>query len=72
MVFSPAGPRGIQAITDPNKYVFALNGLPHIPSDRNPESIRSVQYEFGQTVDEQTDLVIDFIYAAGYEGFRFS
>ncbi len=61
--------RGIQAITDPNKYVFALNGLPYIPSDRNAESIRSVQYEFGDTVDAQTDLVIDFIYAAGFEGY---
>ena len=61
--------RGIQAITDPNKYVFTLNGLPYIPSDRNPESIRSVQYEFGDTVDQQEELVLDFIYAAGFEGY---
>src|SRR3989440_2936797 len=61
--------RGIQAITDPNKYVFALNGLPYIPSDRNSESIRAVQYEFGDTVDAQEELVIDFIYTAGFEGY---
>jgi mono/diheme cytochrome c family protein/cytochrome c len=61
--------RGIEAITAPNKFVFDLKGLPYIPSDRNPESIRSVQYEFGDTVDEQMELVNDFIYAAGFEGY---
>jgi hypothetical protein len=36
--------------------------------DAAPAEVRKVEYAFGKTVEEQTELVLDFLYAAGVRG----
>lgn len=61
--------RGVQALTDPSKLIYSLDGLPHITSSPTPEVAMAIQLEFGGTVDQQIDLVLDFIYAASLRGY---
>ena len=61
--------RGVQALTDPTKQIYSLDGLPHITSSPTPEVAMAIQLEFGGTVDQQIDLVLDFVYAASLRGY---
>jgi mono/diheme cytochrome c family protein/plastocyanin/cytochrome c551/c552 len=50
--------------------VFSLPGLPHLTTTPdNAELIKQVQYNFGQTVEEQKALLLDFVFSAGPRGY---
>lgn len=61
--------RGVPAITDPQRSIYAPGGLPHLTSAPTPELTLRIQREFGGTVDEQRQLLLDFIFAASLHGY---
>lgn len=64
--------RAITSINPPDRAIFELKGLPHVPSATTPELTKQLatqlQFNFGQTVEEQKQLVLDYIWAAGIRG----
>ena len=61
--------RAIPSLTDEGRLIHSLLGLPYVPSPASPEAVRAIQNEYGQTVEDQTNLLLDFMYAAGLRGY---
>ncbi|MGE5610397.1 MAG: c-type cytochrome, partial [Bacillota bacterium] len=51
--------RGITSPVEPAKVQFDLNGLPYMLPPLTAEQIKQIQAAFGETVDQQTQLLLD-------------
>lgn len=60
--------RAVPSLTNSDHALFNLHGLPYMPTAPTPEQIMQIQAAFGQTVEEQTSLILDYLYAAGLRG----
>lgn len=62
--------RAIPALNDKDgRVIYSLPGLPHLTASPTPELVKQLQYNFGQTVEEQKELLLDFVFAAGVRGY---
>jgi mono/diheme cytochrome c family protein len=61
--------RGVASPAEPQKVQFDLNGLPYMLAPLTAEQVQQIQATFGQTADQQTQLLLDFLYAAGLRGY---
>lgn len=61
--------RAVPSVVDADRLIFQLHGLPYLGSPASAEATKQGQFNFGQTADEQADLLLDFIYAAALRGY---
>ena len=53
----------------PNDVPVNLHGQPWPLAQQTVRPVDQIEADYGKTVDEETGLLIDFIYAAGVKGF---
>jgi cbb3-type cytochrome oxidase cytochrome c subunit len=61
--------RAVPSVLDADRLMYQLHGLPYLGSPASAEATKQGQFNFGQTADEQADLLLDFIYAAALRGY---
>ncbi|HEX2972595.1 MAG TPA: hypothetical protein VHP11_09690, partial [Tepidisphaeraceae bacterium] len=61
--------RGMSSPEEPDKVLFELKGLPYMLPPLTAEQIQQIRARYGPTVDQQTQLLLDFVYAAGQRGY---